>query len=58
MAVDPKTHHFVFDMHLAEAKSRKFEILQSFSQVQPTNPDGVCDLIKNPNTNQQFEPKL
>jgi branched-chain amino acid transport system substrate-binding protein len=45
-------------MHLAEAKSRKFEIIQSFPQVAPTNPDGVCDLIKNPNTNQQFEPKL
>ncbi len=58
MTADPKTHHFVFDMHLAEAKSRKFEIIQSFAQVAPTNPDGVCDLIKNPNTNQQFEPKL
>lgn len=58
MAADPKTHHFVFDMHLAECKSRKFEILQSFAQVQPTNPEGVCDLLKNPNTNQQFEPKL
>lgn len=58
MTVDPKTHHFVFDMHLAEAKSRKFEIIQSFQQVSPTNPEGVCDLIKSPNTNQQFEPKL
>ena len=58
MTVEPKTHHFIFDMHLAEMKSRKFQILQSFRQVQPTNPDGVCDLIKNPNTNQQFEPKL
>ena len=58
MKADPKTHHFVFDMHLAECKSRKFEILRSFNQVPPTNPDGVCDLLKNPNTNQQFEPKL
>ncbi|MCW5773337.1 MAG: transporter substrate-binding protein [Rhodospirillaceae bacterium] len=58
MTADPKTHHFVFDMHLAEVKSRKFEILQSFKQVPPTNPDGVCDLIKNPDTNKQFEPKL
>jgi len=58
MTIDPKTHHCVFDMHLAEMKSRKFQILQSFRQVPPTNPDGVCDLIKNPNTNQQFEPKL
>ncbi len=58
MIADPKTHHFVFDMHLAEVKDRRFQILQSFEKVQPTNPDGVCDLIKNPATNQQFEPKL
>jgi len=58
MTIEPKTHHCIFDMHLAEMKNRKFQILQSFKQVQPTNPDGVCDLIKNPNTNQQFEPKL
>ncbi len=58
MTTDAKTHHFVFDMHLAEMKNRKFQILQTFGQVQPTNPEGVCDLIKNPNTNQQFEPKL
>ena len=58
MVADPKTHHFVFDMHLAEVKDRKFQILQSFDRVQPTNPDGVCDLIKNPGTNRQFEPKL
>ena len=55
---DPRTHHFVFDMHLAEMKNRRFEILQSFERVQPTNPSGVCDLIANPTTNQQFEPKL
>jgi branched-chain amino acid transport system substrate-binding protein len=55
---DPKTHHFVFDMHLAEMKNRKFEILQSFEHVQPTNPDGICDLIASPTTNRQFEPKL
>ena len=58
MAVDPKTHHCIFGMHIAEMKSRKFEIIQSFKQVRPTNPDGVCDLINNPNTNQQFEPKI
>ena len=58
MTADPKTHHFVFDMHLAEMKDRKFRILQSFQEVPPTNPDGICDLIKHPETNQQFEPKL
>lgn len=58
ITVDPKTHHCIFDMHLAEMKDRKFEILKSFDQVAPTNPDGMCDLIANPDTNQQFEPKL
>jgi branched-chain amino acid transport system substrate-binding protein len=58
MSVDPKTHHCIFGMHIAEMKNRKFQIIQSFKQVRPTNPDGVCDLIKNPNTNQQFEPKI
>jgi urea transport system substrate-binding protein len=58
MTVEPKTHHCVFDMHIAQMKNRKFELLQSFKQVPPTNPDGVCDLVKNPGTNQQFEPKI
>jgi branched-chain amino acid transport system substrate-binding protein len=58
MTVDPKTHHCIFDMHIAQIKNRKFGILQSFRQVPPTNPGGVCDLVKNPNSNQQFEPKI
>lgn len=58
IAIEPKTHHCIFDMHIAQIKNRKFGILQSFKQVPPTNPGGVCDLVKNPNTNQQFEPKI
>jgi hypothetical protein len=57
-AADPETHHFIFDMHLAEVSNRKFEILQSFSRVHPRNPDDVCDLLKSTDTNRQFEPKL
>jgi len=56
MASDARTHHFTFDMHIGEMKNRKFSILQSFAQVPPAHPE--CDLVKNPNTNQQFEPKL
>jgi branched-chain amino acid transport system substrate-binding protein len=58
VTMDPQTHHCVFNMYLAECKSGRFEILQKFDQVGPTNQDGVCDLIKNPATNQQFEPKI
>ena len=56
--VEPKTHHCIFDMHIAQIENRKFGIIQSFKQVPPTNPEGVCDLVKNPDTNQQFEPKI
>jgi branched-chain amino acid transport system substrate-binding protein len=58
MVVDAKTHHCVFDMHIAQIKDRKFGILQSFKQVPPTNPGGECDLVKNPKSNQQYEPKI
>jgi branched-chain amino acid transport system substrate-binding protein len=59
VTVDPATHHCIFDMYLAEAGSdRKFKILQKFDQVKPTNPGNECDLIKNPNTNTQFEAKI
>ena len=57
VVVDPITHHCVFDMYLAVAGAdKRFKILQKFDQVKPTNPDNVCNLVKNPNTNQQFEP--
>jgi branched-chain amino acid transport system substrate-binding protein len=58
ITVQPETHHCVFDMYLAQMKNRKFDILQTFKQVTPTNPQGVCNLIKNPQTNKQFEPKI
>jgi hypothetical protein len=37
---------------------RKFKILQKFPQERPTNPGNECDLVKNPNTNTQFEAKI
>lgn len=58
ISVHPQTHHCVFDMYLAQMKKRRFDILKHFKQVAPTNPEGACDLIKNPKTNRQFEPKL
>jgi len=59
VTMDPATHHCIFDMVLAVAGGDKsFKILERYPQVKPTNPGGVCDLVKNPSTNQQFEPKL
>ena len=59
VTIDPATHHCIFDMYLAVAGTdRKFKILQKFPQERPTNPGNECDLVKNPNTNTQFEAKI
>ena len=55
--VDGKTHHTILDMYLAVAKGGKFHVLDTYSQVSPTDVQGVCDLKAHPETNQQFEPK-
>jgi branched-chain amino acid transport system substrate-binding protein len=55
--VDSKTHHTIFDMYLAVAKGGTFKILNTYSQVAPTDVEAVCDLKAHPETNQQFEPK-
>jgi urea transport system substrate-binding protein len=58
ITVDPATHHCIFDMYLAVAgNDHKFKIIEKYDQVKPTNPGNACDLIKKPNTNQQFQPE-
>jgi urea transport system substrate-binding protein len=58
VSLDPVTHHCIFNMYLAVAgKDRKFIIQEKFEKVRPTNPNGVCDLIKIPETNVQFQPE-
>lgn len=58
VGMDGHTHHCVLNMYLCEVKNRKFEILKTFNKVAPTDTAGVCDLIRHPDTNKQFEPKL
>jgi branched-chain amino acid transport system substrate-binding protein len=56
--VEPVTHHCIFNMYVGEMKNRKFVIQSKFEKVPPTNTEGQCDLKKNPNANEQFEPKI
>jgi urea transport system substrate-binding protein len=56
-AVDPKTHHTIFDMYLAVSKGGRFKVLNKYGQVAPTDVEAVCDLKAHPETNKQFEPK-
>ena len=58
IAVDPVTHHCSMDMHLAQAKARRFEILAKYPAVPPTNTDNQCDLVARPGTNKMFIPKI
>ena len=54
----PPTHHVLVDVHIAEVRDHKMKVVETFPQAAPTDTAAVCDLIKNPNENQQFEPKL
>jgi urea transport system substrate-binding protein len=55
VSVDPKTHHTVFDVHIAQTnQSHTFDIVQTTPQVQPAWEQSVCDLQAKPTVNRQF----
>lgn len=54
VTIDPPTHHCILDVHIAEVKDKKFDLLEDFPQQKPTDTAAVCNLIKNPNDNQQY----
>jgi branched-chain amino acid transport system substrate-binding protein len=54
VTIDPPTHHCVLDVHIAEVKDKKLNVLEDFAQQKPADTAAVCDLIKNPNDNQQY----
>jgi urea transport system substrate-binding protein len=54
VTIDPPTHHCVLDVHIAEVKDKKLNVLEDFAQQKPLDTAAVCDLIKNPNDNQQY----
>ena len=49
VAIEPKTHHAVQNVYLAELQDQKFTILESFEQQPPTDTLLVCDLEADPN---------
>jgi branched-chain amino acid transport system substrate-binding protein len=54
VTIDPPTHHCILDVHIAEVKDKKFDLLEDFPQQKPLDTAAVCDLKKNPNDNQQY----
>lgn len=49
LAVEPKTHHAIQNVYLAELQNQKFNILETYEQQPPSDTLLVCDLQKDPN---------
>jgi urea transport system substrate-binding protein len=58
VTIDPPTHHCILDVHIAEVGNKKLKVLEDFTQQKPADTAAVCDLIKNPNDNQQYVIKI
>jgi urea transport system substrate-binding protein len=55
VSIDPKTHHSVYDVHIAKTNaSHTFDIVKTSPQVQPKWEQSVCDLQAKPDVNKQF----
>ena len=39
---------------MSVTKDKKFEVLNEWSQIEPLDTKSVCDLVKNPDDNQQY----
>ena len=44
----------VADVHIGKVRDHQFEILESYSNQPPADTAAVCDLLKNPDDNQQY----
>jgi urea transport system substrate-binding protein len=58
VTIDPPTHHCVLDVHIAEVKDKRLIVLEDFAQQPPADTAAVCNLIKNPDDNQQYVIKI
>ncbi|CCF00969.1 putative ABC superfamily ATP binding cassette transporter, binding protein (plasmid) [Sinorhizobium fredii HH103] len=54
VTIDPRTHHVKVDARMAETENQTFKILKQWDQQASTDTQSVCDLIENPDTNEQF----
>ncbi len=52
--IDPRTHHAILDVHIGEVENNAFRVLESHSQRPPSDTAQFCDLLSNPNDNQQY----
>lgn len=55
VAVEPKTHHAILDVHLMEVRNQGMTVVETKTQRPPVDTMAVCDLQQNPEDNQQYE---
>lgn len=48
LTVDPKTHHCIQNVYLAELQDQKFNIIETHLAQPPSDTQLVCDLVANP----------
>ncbi|KAF1020795.1 MAG: Aliphatic amidase expression-regulating protein [Paracidovorax wautersii] len=58
VSLDPITHHCVLDVHIAEVRDRKLNLVESFPQQAPVDTAAVCNLRTNPNDAKQYTIKF
>lgn len=58
VSIDPKTHHAIRDVYIAELQDQVFRIKEAFPQSQPEDTQMVCDLVADPEANKHYEISL
>lgn len=58
VSIDPKTHHAIRDVYIAELQDQVFQIKEAFPQSQPEDTQMVCDLVADPEANKHYEISL
>jgi urea transport system substrate-binding protein len=58
VTVDKPTHHAVRSAYLAVVKDKKWNVVETYPNQPPADTAAVCDLVKNPNDNQQYVVKI
>jgi branched-chain amino acid transport system substrate-binding protein len=48
VTIDPKTHHCIQNVYLAELQEQEFNILEAYEAQPPADTQLVCDLVANP----------
>jgi urea transport system substrate-binding protein len=57
VTMDPGSHHVTQDISIAKTNDKHgFTVISTKKDVPPSYEDEVCDLVKDPSTNQQFTP--